>query len=428
MKAVKHFPTLLCLALWLGLFLLPTTLSAQQRVGGYVVDSKSGERLSYVKFYVAAGRGTLSNFNGDYMLDVAPDDSIVITHIGYERMCVKAADLPRVVRLRPMAILMSEVVVQPINADAILKKVIRRLKKEHEKHGAEMSAYFMRLAYWDSFGKELVEAFTDAFSAVNINRLSINSGIKSLDEASDERHREIKATNVHQILEAGPMTFDSHTWDLKKVPLNNYEQVKELYDISALRMKGDDGQALYRIDMKFKGDWPEVKEKKTDPKKPQSFWSSLLGDISSNRPKYHPPLLEGTIYVRQKDYALMRFDGDVLNQLMKVDGQLDTTKLDIHIQYEHERGFTEVSHIAANGQHPKMHFHALLFNLHSKVDSRIGIIASGNLLNAVQEAGYDSELWKEYDIIRRTEEEEKIAFGRKDGDDTPPLPDANTNN
>ena len=66
-----------------------------------------------------------------------------------------------------------------------------------------------------------------------------------------------------------------------------------------------------------------------------------------------------------------------------------------------------------------MRFRSLLFNLHDKVDIHQGTVVRGNLLNAIQEAGYDSELWKKYDIVRRTKEEEEIAFGKAQDSPTP---------
>ena len=35
-----------------------------------------------------------------------------------------------------------------------------------------------------------------------------------------------------------------------------------------------------------------------------------------------------------------------------------------------------------------------------------------NIVTALQEAGYDASLWDEYDIIKRTKEEEAAAFGK----------------
>ena len=267
MKRPLLSPALHRIGLCLLLSVMPLLLAAQKKLSGSVVDAVTGERLSFVMFYLASGRGTLSNFDGDFMLEIMPEDSVTITHVGYEKIRMKADLLPRIVRLKPMTTQMAEVVVRPIDSDAILKKVIERLKKEHKDNSDKMSNYFMRTAYWDDRGKELVEAFADAFSAVNVSQLSINSGIKSVETADSTNRKEIISTNVHKILEAGPMTFDSRFWEIKVVPLNDFKKVRKLYDATAVRMNDESGESLYRINMKFCGVWPdEADEKKKENK------------------------------------------------------------------------------------------------------------------------------------------------------------------
>ena len=388
-------PTLRRLVLWLVLVVMPGVLAAQQKIIGRVVDAESGIRLSYVKFYVAPGRGTLSNYDGEFALETLPGDSVTITHIGYSRMRVSAASLPKVVRLQPLTQELSELTVRPINADKILKKVIKRLDREYKKNKGKMSSYFMRTAFWNSDGNELVEAFVDAFSAVAVNNVSIMSGIRNIGDDNGEQYANVRGTNVHYVFESGPRTYESNFWAIKIVPLNDYPYNKRLYDISAYRMSGQQGEELYRIEMKWNHTWPK--------------------DI----PKV--PLLEGTLYIGAKDYALMRFDGQMVNQTMVAYGRRDTIDMDVHVQYEHGQGFTEVSHVAASGNHPRLKFHALLFNLRKKVDPHTGTILSSDLINAIQKAGYESELWDKYDVVRRTKEEEEIAFGKKrDDSPTPP--------
>ena len=110
MNRLKLSPTSHRIGLCLLLFVMPLLLAAQKKLSGSVVDAVSGERLSFVMFYLASGRGTLSNFDGDFMLEIMPDDSVTITHVGYEKIRMKADLLPRIVRLKPMATQMAEVV------------------------------------------------------------------------------------------------------------------------------------------------------------------------------------------------------------------------------------------------------------------------------------------------------------------------------
>jgi hypothetical protein len=83
-----------------------------------------------------------------------------------------------------------------------------------------------------------------------------------------------------------------------------------------------------------------------------------------------------------------------------------------HINYDCTRGYAAVSNLAFEGGNKKMTYRTLLFNIQDD-----GLFATssgysgGNILYSVDEAGYDSTLWERYNIVKRTREEERIAFG-----------------
>nr|MCR4920836.1 carboxypeptidase-like regulatory domain-containing protein [Bacteroidaceae bacterium] len=52
--------------------LLCLPLSAQQTYRARVVDAETGEALPYVSIYVAAGRGTITNSNGYFVIEAEP--------------------------------------------------------------------------------------------------------------------------------------------------------------------------------------------------------------------------------------------------------------------------------------------------------------------------------------------------------------------
>ena len=78
MKHPLLSPALHRIGLCLLLSVMPLLLAAQKKLSGSVVDAVTGERLSFVMFYLASGRGTLSNFDGDFMLEIMPEDSVTI--------------------------------------------------------------------------------------------------------------------------------------------------------------------------------------------------------------------------------------------------------------------------------------------------------------------------------------------------------------
>ena len=66
-------------------FILSLTAAAQQTVTGRVVDAETGEPLPYVSIYVTEGKGTLSNDEGDFSIDVLPEETLRFHPNGSDR-------------------------------------------------------------------------------------------------------------------------------------------------------------------------------------------------------------------------------------------------------------------------------------------------------------------------------------------------------
>jgi hypothetical protein len=67
-----------------------------------------------------------------------------------------------------------------------------------------------------------------------------------------------------------------------------------------------------------------------------------------------------------------------------------------------------------------MKYKALVFGI--QADSLVaagGGFTDNNILNVVKNAGCDSTLWDKYDIVKRTTEEERVAFGTAGTDQVP---------
>ena len=98
------------------------------------------------------------------------------------------------------------------------------------------------------------------------------------------------------------------------------------------------------------------------------------------------------------------------------DGARRRMDLTFHVDYSHERNFTEVEHISFDGGSPQLSYHCLLFKVDKGQSHYDPLqITSTNLMRNIRDSGYDQSLWEKYDIVRRTEEEERAAVkGKKD--------------
>ena len=369
--------------LWLLLFTL--CIWAQGDFHAKIVDAETGEPLPYVSVYVSEGNGTLSNEEGAFSINARPDDTLRLSCIGYEKLLLKAADIGELVKLKPLTRKLREVTVKPIPVDDILKRLAAQLKKEYKSQSWKESQYFNRTLFTSKGGSELIESFIQGCSAINLRYLTVISGIKGHGGVENSEGLGIDQTNVHHMLELGPMIMESSYWRFSVAPLNEFRRFRSYYDISGDELTGSDGQQIYKINLRYNGSIPASQGEKT--------------------------VLEGILYVDAATGHLLSFDCNIKNLAMRVHGKRAEAEVRVNVEYRHTNGFTEVFRIAANGGSGEMKFHSLLFNVEGTDETEREAQAGSNLIEAIKYAGYDSNLWERYNIIKRTREEEMIAFG-----------------
>ena len=150
-------------------------------------------------------------------------------------------------------------------------------------------------------------------------------------------------------------------------------------------MRNEEGRRIYKIKFLFNGWAPKD-------------W-------------YGRALIQGTLFVDAETYGVLHFDGEVLGMRQLFDGERMAMELTFHVDYSHERGYTEVTHISFDGGTPAVSYHCLLFKV-DEGEKGTEWVATANLVEAIKNAGYDGSLWDKYDIVKRTEEEERTAKSR----------------
>ena len=367
-------------------------ISAQDlTLQGQVRDAETGEPLPYASIYVAAGRGTLTNAEGNFSLSVGSQDVLTFSFIGYEKLKLKATEVTQVVRLKPFARNLEEVVVVPVDKQKVVGQVIKKLKKDFSKHSAEKQGYFMRTWMKDRKDSNLIECFMSALSAVNLREEEIHSGICGVNAEGGSSNMKLSFTNIQLLSEIGPSIFESEFFESAIKPLNSMSVTKQYYDIELETLFGKDGEKLYRIDFKWK---------------------------EKERPEWHTRYLKdrnrilGTAYVDAKTLRLLRFKGNVENAFVTYNSRhKQPNDIRFQINYDYTKGYPAVNNLSVEGGSPWMQYKMLLFNVQDDYLLAEGGVVGNNIVNVIQNAGYDSQLWEKYDIIKRTAEEELIAFG-----------------
>lgn len=357
------------------------------KLQGHVQDAKTGELLPYANIYVAAGRGTLTNAEGDFRLSVEDKDVLTFSYIGYEKLKLKTTDVPQVVKLKPFTQALKEITVLPIDEKGVLKRVIDNLKKDYKGKAKWTRKYFFRSLIEEAAGTYIAEAFMNAFSIVNIRSAEITSGLQGYDQEAGKGKLVLKSSNIHNLIEVGPMTEDSYLWSGVIKPLQSFRSMQKYYKPHFEYLTGENGESLYRIEFPLKDE--------------------CVTRLSLK------PYITGTAYVDVETCRLLRFDGSCHNCEVRMGLLSYSTAVDFHMEYDYSKESASVSNMAIQGGNAFSVYRALLFAIEEDKQESVRKKASGsNIVTALSQAGYDESLWSKYDIIKRTKEEEKAAFGR----------------
>ena len=370
---------------------LPPVVAQDLTFQGQLRDAETGEPLPYASIYVAAGRGTLTNAEGNFSLSAGNQDVLTFSYVGYEKLKLKASDVPRVVKLKPFARDLEEVVVVPVDEWDVVKRVIKNLKKDFSKHKAEKQGYFMRTWMKDKRDSNLIECFMSALSAVNLHEEEFHSGICGVNAEGGSSRMKLAFTNIQFLSEVGPATFGSGFFENSVQPLNNLSMTKEYFDYKLETLFGTGGEKLYRIDFEWK-------------EKERPDWQTRY-----LRDRHR---ILGTAYVDAKTLRLLRFKGKVGNAFVRYNNsQTLPNEINFQINYDYSKGYPAVNNLSVEGGNKQLQYKMLLFNVQDDNLLAEGGVLGNNIVNVIQNAGYDSQLWEKYDIIKRTAEEELIAFG-----------------
>ena len=355
-------------------------------VTGRVVDAATGEPLPYAAVYKQNGMGTLTNVDGDFRLNASPQDILTFSFIGFEKTTMQAWEVPSRVRLKPYEQALREVEVRPVDKLDVLAAVIKNLKRDFSRHKKDRQAYFMRTLLKNDKDSYLIESLMGWSSAVNLRECETFSGIFGMNAEGEKSSIKLRLTNIHHMAEIGPSAFMSSYWEKAVKPLYSPSMARKYYAVELETRSSEMGEKLFRITFRLK--------------------NKVAKKLGNRR------CLTGMALVDAETLRLLRFEGEVENAYQSVNLNRLPTTIRFHVCYNYSRGFASVSNIAVQGGNEEMSYKSLLFGI--QADSLVaagGGFVGDNFIYALGNAGRDSTLWERYNIVVRTKEEERIAFG-----------------
>ncbi len=385
-------------------------------VKSHVVDAQTGEQLPYVSIYASQDNGTLTNYEGDFTIEVDSAAVLRLTCVGYQEIQVKALELPKTIKMKPLTHSMREVQVRAW--PNTLLKVAKKTSKEFESKKGKKSQYFMRMTT-TLRTRDLVEAFVEANSASNLRDITILKGINGRLTQKGLSEPSIASMNFHHPLEVGPLTRGVDFWKRLITPLNKNLNVGD-YGLETLYKLISSGQLS-------KNPGSDKEMKLSDIVNFYEVTGEELVDESQNliyrlhikrndKLVSKQAIMTGTLYVDAKTMLPLRFDGQVEN--LKIQARKDMQivsapiELKLHINYRHDKKFTEVSDIAIKMNSGDFSNQTLLYNvddLKLKQKGKKANRTKEDMLKSIREAGFDADLWKQANVVQRTKEEERLA-------------------
>ena len=355
----------------------------------HITDANTGEPIPYVGAYVSENRTAISNFNGDLCIQVQPNDTLRLTCIGYETLRLCAADMPENLSMHLSSCQLREVTVRSL--ERMMTEISRQTAKAFARAGKARSQYFYRQTSIFPEKQDVVEAFINARSAVNLRDLRFvtgRHGAQSQDGWGASTYRDM---NLHHMLELAPMIAKVTFWEGLTTPLDRRRSIKEyqrLYNITVEELTYE-GRDIYKIGLARNEELPHTTK-----------------------------IMTGSIYVDKSDFTLLSFDGEVENMRLDVNrsalegGVTIPLMLNLHIDYTQENGFPEVANLAVKANWENFYIRSILFNMGGKVQGLPKgkmMYYDGNMLSTIERAGYDPTFWENSVVVKRTEEEEAIV-------------------
>jgi hypothetical protein len=394
---------------------LAVIVKAQDKVpvNGSVYDKKSNEMLVAASvYYDKHSIGTITNAGGEFSIErITEPDSIVISFLGYHSQKYQVDRVPERIYLEPVNIDLSEVVVTPDNTyhlvDRIRQKYLEIWQNERITYKAgnntnsrfsKYSFFYRQITKTNNTYNEFIESF---FSGLNVSE-----GIKDLVLQEGRYAQIMSLDSLHSFCFSNFYALSSAVGFFQaKLPVkekdykkmwNKFIQgnVPVIYEVTiADRIKDNEGDEV--LVLQFKPNKAVLEKKRV--------------------------INEGKLYVRERDLAVVRCEGTMINFLSTINEKkyLNGASLKFRINYrdiptvpfpivESINCISDIDYIYNKKNH-KIQVTSTIFLVEQKFDdSAVRLKGNEALLKEINKMTYNPEFWKTNPIIKRTRIEEEI--------------------
>ena len=372
---------------WLALLLLMAcaALRAQEHIVARIVDAKTGSPLPFASVYVNGANSTISNADGEFLVDVAPHDTLRFTYVGYKTLWLKASEVGVTVKMQVDDKTLGEVTV--MGTELIVENVMKRLKKEFRKHKKEQCNLFYRqLTYSDNRCCSFLESFFSGLSSVQLRDLSLVTG-RYVFAANSMTSNPLNFYTFAQV----PI-YSTKRWfeyDEQMVPLHS--RYNKTFKMKSQAVS-DGERIVYRVDFQ-----------PIDT----TCWS-----------------MKGSFYVDDSTFELLKFEGvgqrDIVKHTVKGISWVLPLDYSFVVTYIDDNDFTEVgsvyfqTHFSLNDV--EYDTTGIMYNVGErffKGHDKLGF--KNNLLWSIKKQGLDPDFWRDNEIVKRTPiEEEALELFERD--------------
>ncbi|WP_373736070.1 carboxypeptidase-like regulatory domain-containing protein, partial [Bacteroides heparinolyticus] len=371
--------------------MLVETLIAQdvRIVDAKIVDESNGQNLPYATVYIAPNQGTISNQEGEFSISVLSTDNLKISYVGYESVLIPANDVPAVIKLRPYSILLSEVIVKPVNLHKLVQQIFEQQKKQIEKYKNYESAFFYRqITQMNSECNEIMETFLNSKSVICLRDLNIVAG----------RYAKLENDSVHEYL-----SFEDFFRYSQLTPI----RVKRLKKKETIVPLMSDFSKYYTLsyDVLLSG---------------QNYIYKIIFTPKKIGKRF---IIGGTLYVDSSTLDIIRIESMIMMPVVMwhngkmIGHRLADLKIALNYKLmEHVSVVETVNvHCEIKTETDFYKFNSILYNMGDKIENKKSKSPKSNMLKAVEKMNYDPAFWKDKAIIKRTPLEQSAIemFERK---------------
>ena len=373
----------------LALTSLMTHAQDSIKVAAIVTDALTGKPLPYVHVQTAGGNETITNHDGEFLINANEEERLFVSCVGYEQSEVTANQVDTEIALQPFTRQPTEF---DVNKDLnILHEITNHNLQTCADQKEVRSDYFYRqIMHKYNTIDELTEAIFEGNGALGLSDLRVVNGRYGGVPLKDDQKVSAYSSNEYfrtfwnyceNHLFMPILRNISHDDFMTPLVLDSINYYMNNYDVRTERLVGKNGKSILVFHFRIKNN-----------------------PISQ--------IIDGDYYFDEKTHNLLQVKGKVHNMSFTTfnvwqyynrgitwrKGTLDFT-----INYTQDRGFSEVESMGTSTRVQSAACQSVMFKIKKKYfHTKPSKMRSDELRMIVDKKGIDDNFWNKNEIVKRT--------------------------